>query len=123
MISSDYLDTYLEGWATGDTHLILSTLAEEFVLDDPHAGRIAKLDVPSYMTKWSTLFNELHGDRQGRAKTRHFSETLTQSSGEMTIAWTWWHVPGIDLQGAGLIKAGPDGVLSERLAYYTRLPV
>ncbi len=31
-------------------------------------------------------------------------------------------IPGTALQGAGLIKVGDNGVQSEKLTYYTKLP-
>jgi hypothetical protein len=40
-----------------------------------------------------------------------------EKDGEET-AWGWWKTP--TEEGAGLVKAGPDGVRSEKLAYYTR---
>ena len=40
----------------------------------------------------------------------------------MLTAWVWWSIPNTSIQGAGLIKVGDHGVVSERLAYYTPLP-
>ena len=50
------------------------------------------------------------------------SEIVTQQVGEILTAWAWWVVPGTPIQGAGLIKIGPNGVLFERLTFYTKLP-
>jgi hypothetical protein len=37
-------------------------------------------------------------------------------------AWCWWKILGTDIQGSGLIKVGAEGILSERITYYTLLP-
>ena len=47
---------------------------------------------------------------------------VTQAEGDNLTAWAWWAVPETPIQGAGLIKVGPSGVLSERLTFYTKLP-
>ncbi len=40
----------------------------------------------------------------------------------MVTAWCWWEVPGTELRGGGLIKVGAEGVHSEVITYYTKLP-
>ena len=50
------------------------------------------------------------------------TEVTTNEDGGLLTAWCWWSIPGTALQGAGLIKVGDDGVRSEKLAYYTKLP-
>ena len=50
------------------------------------------------------------------------SEIVTQEEGGILTAWAWWVVPGTPIEGSGLIKVGPNGVLSERLTFYTKLP-
>ena len=50
------------------------------------------------------------------------SEVLTQEIDGVLSASCWWAFPGTDIQGSGLIKVGSDGVMSERIAYYTKLP-
>ncbi len=44
-------------------------------------------------------------------------EVVQEAGGEETC-WVWWAYK--DTEGAALVKAGPDGVHSERIAYYTR---
>jgi hypothetical protein len=50
-------------------------------------------------------------------------EVMSQEDGELLTVWLWWAVPGTDLEGAGLIKIAPAGVVSERLTYFTKLQI
>ena len=50
------------------------------------------------------------------------SDVITQENDGETTAWAWWVVPGTELKGRGLIKVGADGVRSEVITYYTKLP-
>jgi hypothetical protein len=50
------------------------------------------------------------------------SEVVTQEADGVLTAWCWWAIPGTDVKGSGLIKVGDDGVQSEVITYYTRLP-
>ncbi len=61
--------------------------------------------------------------REGREEAQFLalSEVLTgEADGELT-AWCWWTAPGTGIEGSGLIKVTDDGVVSERLTYYTAL--
>ena len=50
------------------------------------------------------------------------SEVVTEEKEGVLTAWCWWAVPGTQSKGSGLIKVGAEGVESEVLTYYTRLP-
>ncbi len=50
------------------------------------------------------------------------SEVVTQENEEVITAWCWWAIPGTDIKGSGLIKVRADGVRSEVITYYTKLP-
>ena len=50
-------------------------------------------------------------------------EVMTQDEGDLLTVWLWWAVPGTGLEGAGLIKIAPRGVVSERLTYFTKLAI
>ncbi len=52
----------------------------------------------------------------------NLTEVVTNEEGGVLTASCWWAVPGTELQGSGLIKVTDDGVISERLAYYAKLP-
>ena len=42
MIAADCLKMYAQGWAQGDEGTIINALADEYVLDDPNAGKISR---------------------------------------------------------------------------------
>lgn len=101
MSKDDHLSAYAEGWTTGNADKILSALADTYVPDDPNHGRVAKGEMPAYFDGMKATVSELRG-------------------GKLT-AWCWWTVPGKSIAGGGLIKVSDDGVVWERLTYYTSL--
>ena len=120
MNAGDKLGRYAEGWTKGDAEMILSAASESFVFDDPNAGAIAREDFAEYLAG----LREVVAAR-GAGSSESFmelSEVLTQETDGGLTASCWWAIPGTDLQGGGLIKVGNDGVTSERIAYYTKLP-
>ncbi len=50
-------------------------------------------------------------------------EVVTHEEGDLLTVWLWWAVPGTALEGAGLIKIAPTGVVSERLTYFNKLEI
>ncbi|MEO3427257.1 nuclear transport factor 2 family protein [Pelagibius sp. CAU 1746] len=120
MSKADHLAAYAEGWTTGNSDKILSALSDSYVLDDPNHGRVAKGDMAAYLDGMKATVEELRG---GKAEAHFLSltEVLTaEADGELT-AWCWWTAPGTGIAGSGLIKVADDGVVSERLTYYTAL--
>ena len=114
---SAHLDMYLEGFRRGDAEMILRAVADDFVCDDPIDGRFTKAEFAAYLGEL------LGGDEgsSGAAADAEF-ETITdvvreERDGEVT-AWGWFTTR--TEEGAGLIKAGPDGVRLEKLAYCRR---
>ena len=120
MAAGDHLGTYAEGWTRGDANTLLEAMSPDYVLDDPNTGRIAKSDFAAYFAK---LTAELEAVRGGPPSGNflELSEIVTQEADGVLTAWCWWTFPGTSIAGSGLIKASADGVLSERLTYYTRL--
>lgn len=120
MSKADHLAAYAEGWTTGNSDKILSALADNFVLDDPNHGRVAKGEMAAYLEGLKATVSELRGGKE-EAQFLALSEVLTgEEDGELT-AWCWWTAPGTSIGGGGLIKVSDDGVVSERLTYYTAL--
>ena len=119
MEKADYLGLYAKGWTEGDVDVVLQSLADEYIMDDPNSGRISKGNFSSYFTSFKNQVDPM------RDKNRPFmevSEVLSQEAEGVLTAWVWWLVPGTPIQGGGLIKVGEQGVLSERLTFYTKLP-
>ena len=121
MSKADHLAAYAEGWTTGNTDKLISALADNYVLDDPNHGRVAKGEMAAYLDGMKAAVSELRGGKE-EAQFLALSEVLTGEEDGELAAWCWWSVPGTSLAGGGLIKVSDDGVVSERLTYYTALP-
>ena len=120
MSVSDHLNRYAEGWTKGDAAIILESLDDGYELDDPNSGSISKTAFAEYFAAFKGQVEEIRG--QTSSPFLEVSEVVTQQEGADLTAWVWWAVPETPIQGSGLIKVGPNGVLSERLAFYTKLP-
>ncbi|MDD9877311.1 MAG: nuclear transport factor 2 family protein [Magnetovibrio sp.] len=121
MSTMDFLGTYAEGWTNGDGETILSATSDAFVFDDPNAGPVSKADFPAYMAGLRDAVAEIRGG-DGDGPFMELSEVVTNEDGGVLTAWCWWEVPGTDIKGSGLIKVAEDGVVSERITYYAKLP-
>jgi len=114
---SEHLDMYLEGFRKGDAEMILRALADDFVYDDPADGRFTKAEFAVYL-------GELLGGAEGSsgaaadAEFETISDVVREERDGEETAWGWFKTR--TEEGAGLIKAGPDGVRLEKLAYYRR---
>lgn len=120
MSKADHLAAYAEGWTTGNNDKILSALADNYVLDDPNHGRVTKGEMAAYLDGMKATVSELRSGKE-EAQFVALSELLTGEEGGELTAWCWWAVPGTPLEGGGLIKVSDDGIVSERLTYYTAL--
>ena len=120
MSKTDHLAAYAEGWTTGSSDKILSALADNYVLDDPNHGRVAKGDIAGYLDGMKATVDELRGGK-AEAQFLELTEVLTGEEDGVLTAWCWWTVPGTPIAGGGLIKVSDAGVVSERLTYYTGL--
>ena len=120
MAASDHLNRYAEGWTKGDSGIIVESMDDSYQMDDPNSGVIPKAAFAEYLATFKGQVDSIRG--QSTAPLLEFADLVTQGEGEDLTAWVWWAVPGTPIQGAGLIKVGPNGVLSERLAFYTKLP-
>ena len=101
--------------------MIVSSLDDKYELDDPNVGKISKQAFSEYLAGFWQQVEAIRG--KGDQPLLELSELLTQEAEGTLTAWAWWLVPGTDIQGSGLIKVGDRGVLSERLAFYTKLTV
>ncbi len=110
-----HIDLWLEGWRKGDAQMILSAVTDDFVHEDAQDGRFTKDEFATYLER---LF--------ATESTPVGFETITdvvtfEKDGEETT-WGWWRTLATPLEGAGLVKARPDGVYSERVAYFAMPP-
>ena len=120
MSKADHLNRYAEGWIQGDAAIVLSSLDDGYQLDDPNAGVITKAAFTEYLAGFKQQVDTIRSTPGGPLM--EVSELVTQEDGGVLTAWVWWSVPGTEIQGSGLIKVRDQGVLSERLAFYTKLP-
>jgi hypothetical protein len=106
-----HVDLWLEGWRKGDAQMVLSAVTDDFVYEDAVDGRFAKAEFAVYLEE---LF--------ATESTPDGFETITdvvrcEKDGEETT-WGWWKTLAGPDEGAGLVKARPDGVYFEHVAYY-----
>ncbi len=121
MSAADHLGTYAEGWTKGDANTILKAVSEGYTFDDPNAGKIAKSKFAEYVSGMKETVRSLRGGNLPDPF-MELSEVVTQEKEGVITAWCWWSIPGTDIKGSGLIKVGADGVRSEVITYYTKLP-
>ena len=121
MSAADHLGTYAEGWTKSDAAMILRSVCDDYTFDDPNVGKIAKRAFSEYLEKLKQTVRSLRGGSLPEPF-MELSEVVTREDQGVLTAWCWWAVPGTDIQGSGLIKVETDGVRSEVISYYTKLP-
>ncbi len=121
MARADFLQQYAEGWSKGDANILVESLDDSYQLDDPNSGSIPKTGISGYLAGLVELVDNIRGS-SGQQPFMELTEVVTSEEGNLLTAWTWWSIPNTSIQGAGLIKVGDNGVVSERLAYYAPLP-
>ena len=121
MSAADHLGVYAEGWTKGDAEIILSAVTDDYTFDDPNFGVISKSNLTEYVSGLRDGVQSILGGSIPETL-MELSEVVTQDSDGVLTAWCWWAVPGTELKGSGLIKVGADGVRSEVITYYTKLP-
>lgn len=121
MSAAAHLDTYADGWSRGNAEAILLATSEDYTFDDPNCGLIRRQGFAAYLTG---LMDAVKGLRGGTLPKpfMELSEVVTHEDRGVLTAWCWWRIDGTNMQGSGLIKVGAEGVRSEVVTYYTRLP-
>ena len=121
MNETDYLGMYAEGWTNGDANTIINAVSDDYIFDDPNAGKITKSEFADYLEGMKETARSLL-DGNLPEPFLAISEVVTQENDGNIDAWVWWAVPGTEIKGGGLIKVGAEGVSSEVITYYTKLP-
>ena len=117
----DTIATYAEGWTLGDSEKIMSAVSSDMVLDDPNVGKIDRDALPDYIAGLKNAVAELRaGD--GHDTLMDMSEVVIKDDETPVSIWAWFTIPGTALAGSALIKVANEGVIEERIAYYTSLP-
>jgi hypothetical protein len=113
---SKHLDMWFEGWRRGDAEMVLGAVTDDFVYDDPIDGRMAKGEFGAYLAELLSSDDESSSETANEGFEAISDVVVQEKDGEET-AWGWWKAP--PQEGAGLVKARPDGVYLEKVAYYT----
>jgi hypothetical protein len=119
-VKVEHLNRYATGWTNGDAETILGSLSPSYVLDDPNVGRITTDEFAAYFSELRETVEGLGGGKVEGAFLE-LSDVMTEEGDGVLTAWCWWRFSGTPIEGSGLIKVSEEGVLSERLSYYTRL--
>lgn len=109
---------YEEGWDTWNADLLVSTLAESFVFDDPAMPEpVTKANMAKYMMGWKDRVKQLGGT--GEIKS---TERVTIDEDGAIVAWNWWSFVGTKYEGSAVTRTTDDGVQYERITYYPDTP-
>jgi len=115
------IETYLKGWELGDGALSLSVTADSFCYDDPNSGRIARTDFVEFVEDFKRAAVEMGGAVDANPFLQYSDVVIKDDESPVTV-WCWWQAVGTELQGCALVKVGEQGVLHEKIAYFSRLP-
>ncbi len=115
------IDTYLKGWELGDGALSLSVTADSFCYDDPDTGRIARDEFVEFVEDFKRAAVDL-GGVENASPFLQYSDVVIKDDELPATVWCWWQAIGTELQGCALVKVGDEGVLHEKIAYFSRLP-
>jgi len=116
-----HIEAFARGWNQGDLEAIMSSLAPAFSLDDPNVGQVSRESVPEYLANLKSVVASLRDDGADEQPLMEMSDVVIKNDELPVSVWTWWNVPGTPIGGSALVKVGEDGVISERLSYYTKL--
>ena len=120
MNALDALSLYAEGWTKGNAEVILQSVSNDYVFDDPNTGLITKGNFSDYLAGMKQTVTELcNGNVPDPFM--ELSEVITKDENGIITAWCWWEIPGTTIKGSGLIKVGENGVQSETITYYSKL--
>ncbi len=115
------IETYLKGWELGDGALSLSATADSFCYDDPNTGRIPRNEFVAFVEDFKRAAIEMGAAENANPFLRYSDVVIKEDELPATV-WCWWQAVGTELQGSALVRVGEEGVLHEKIAYFSRLP-
>ena len=116
-----YIETYLRGWELGDGELSLGVTAPTFCYDDPNTGRIPRDEFVQFVEDFKSAAVDMGGAVDANPFLQ-YSDVVIKDDELPATVWCWWQAVGTALQGCALVKVGEEGVLHEKIAYFSRLP-
>jgi hypothetical protein len=115
---ADKRKTYGKGWDTWDPALLISSLAEGFVFDDPAMpGPVTEDSIASYMAGWRGRVKSLGGTGEIGSRDR-----VTVDQDGALVSWHWWSFVGTNFEGTAVTRTTDEGVQYERITYYPNTP-
>ena len=118
---SQFIETYLKGWESGDGELSLSVTADDFSYDDPNTGTISRSDFVAFVNAFKQAAVEM-GAKENAKPLLNYSDLVINEYKTTVTVWCWWHAVGTVLQGSALIRVNEQGILHEKIAYFSKLP-
>jgi len=115
------IETYLKGWELGDGALSLSVTAQGFYYDDPNRGRVSRRQFVEFVKDFKRAAVAMGGE-EGANPFLRYSDVVIKDDELPVTVWCWWQAVGTDLQGSALVKVSAEGVLQEKIAYFSKLP-
>lgn len=107
---------YIEGWYAMDADKLFSSVANNFIFDDPaEPGPITKDMLADYMVRWNEMTTALGGNNEWILN----HEVREDRDGVLTD-WEWWEIVGTELCGAAFVLTSDEGVFLERITYFNR---
>jgi len=121
MTTREIIDCYLEGWRLGEPERSLEGCAPGFYYDDPNTGRIVRSDFCNFVEDFKAYGASLN-DGVVPVPFLEYTDVIIDETTSPVSVWCWWRVSNTQFQGSALVKADGTGILSERIAYFSRLP-
>lgn len=119
---SAIIDTYLDGWKQGDGEISLPATSDGFTYDDPDTGTIQRQDFVQFVNDFKDMAIEMGAEKDIQPFLKYSDTVIHEDSDTTATVWCWWHANGTDLQGSAVIKVNEQGVLHEKIAYFSKLP-
>ncbi len=109
---------YGEGWDTWNADLLLSSLTDDFVFDDPAMPEpVIKANMAEYMAGWKDRVKQLGGTGEIGSRDR-----VTIDKDGAIVSWHWWSFVGTNYEGSAVTRTTDEGVQYERITYYPNTP-
>ena len=105
---------YIEGWEKMDAQMLLSSVSDDFIFDDPaESEAITKAKFESYMPTWPSKARALNAEFAFQ-----ITDKVVHDKDGILMEWYWWRLIGTEVEGAAVIKTTDNGVEYEKFAYY-----
>ena len=121
MTVRDQISIYLEGWRLGKPLRSLEVCTPGFFYDDPNTGRISRENFQAFVETFKAYGASLNAGVVPEPFLE-YTDIIIDDAGSAATVWCWWRVCDTDFQGSALVKAHETGILSERIAYFSKLP-